>query len=343
MPLGLRRGRVTAIVEHHEGLVRLEVDGSPCVAYPRLTGPIEVGDDVLVNVQARELGLGSGGFDVLHANLTRGLELPADDGAHVMKLPYTPLQFAAMHGEERSELAELLDEMPVVACSLHSQLAPAAAALRGLRVAYVQLPGGALPVELSDSVRELKAAGLLEVTIGADACFGGDVDCVNVYSALALARARDVDVTICAIGPGIVGTGTRLGHGGMAAAHALGATLELGGQPVLALRLSETDPRTRHRGLSHHTDAVLSLWLGSFRHPWPAGCPIEHPIAEGEDEVDVGGWRDACSGLTLDHMGRGPDDDPWFFAAAFAAGALAGELASGGESPHTRQGSVTDA
>ena len=48
----------------------------PCVAYPRLTGPVELGDDVLVNVQARELGLGSGGFDVLYANLTRGLDLP---------------------------------------------------------------------------------------------------------------------------------------------------------------------------------------------------------------------------------------------------------------------------
>ena len=47
----------------------------PCVAYPRLTGPVALGDEVLVNVQARELGLGSGGFDVLHANLTRGLDL----------------------------------------------------------------------------------------------------------------------------------------------------------------------------------------------------------------------------------------------------------------------------
>ena len=70
--LSLRRGRVTAILEEHDGLVRLEVDGVPCVAYPRLTGPVEVGDDVVVNVQARELELGSGGFDVLHVNLTRG-------------------------------------------------------------------------------------------------------------------------------------------------------------------------------------------------------------------------------------------------------------------------------
>ena len=65
MPLSLRRGSVTAVVEEVEGLARIEVDGEPCVAYPRLTGPVEVGDEVLVNVQARALGLGSGGFDVL--------------------------------------------------------------------------------------------------------------------------------------------------------------------------------------------------------------------------------------------------------------------------------------
>src|SRR5215217_7667365 len=137
MPLTLRRGRVSAILERHEGLVRLEVDGVACVAYPLLTGPVAVDDDVLVNAQARELALGSGGFDVVYANLTRGLGLPASSGAHVMKLPYTPLQFAVRHGEEDVELAERIDAMPVVACSLHSQLVPVCAALRGLRVAYV--------------------------------------------------------------------------------------------------------------------------------------------------------------------------------------------------------------
>src|ERR671934_2064140 len=98
--LTLRRGRVTAVVERVEGLARLEVDGEPCVAYPRLTGPVALGDDVVVNVQARALGLGSGGFDVLHANLTRGLGLLAEPDAHVMKLPYTPLQLALPHAEE---------------------------------------------------------------------------------------------------------------------------------------------------------------------------------------------------------------------------------------------------
>ena len=76
-------------------LVRLEVDGIACVAYPGLTGEVEEGDDVVVNEQARLLELGSGGFDVLYANLTRGLGLAPEDGAHVMSLPYTPGQFTA--------------------------------------------------------------------------------------------------------------------------------------------------------------------------------------------------------------------------------------------------------
>src|SRR5262245_36264224 len=119
MPLSLRRGAVTEIRERHEGLVRLEVDGEPCVAYPRLTGPVALGDDVLVNVQARALGLGSGGFDVLYANLTRGLALASEAAAHVMKLPYTPVQHAVRHVEEDGALAQSLGGMPVVCCSVH--------------------------------------------------------------------------------------------------------------------------------------------------------------------------------------------------------------------------------
>src|ERR687887_2542793 len=106
MALSLRRGTVTAVVERVEGLARIEVDGVPSVAYPRLTGPVALGDDVLVNVQARELELGSGGFDVLYANLTRGLGLAPEAGAHVMVLPYSPLQTAVRFMEEDGPLPD---------------------------------------------------------------------------------------------------------------------------------------------------------------------------------------------------------------------------------------------
>jgi hypothetical protein len=325
MPLSLRRGTVTAVVERAEGLVRAEVDGLPCVAYPRLTGPVTLGDDVLVNVQARSLALGSGGFDVLYANLTRGLGLAADPRAHVMALPYTPLQTAVRHGEEEGEgaLAETLDGLPVVCCSLHSQLAPVCAGIgAGVRVAYVQLAGGALPVSLSDTVRALKRAGLLELAVAAAPCVEGDVRCVSVPAALAWAKAAGYGAVVCGIGPGVVGTGTRLGHGGLAAADAANAAAALAGHAILAARVSERDTRERHRGVSHHTRTALQLCLGAVTVAWPAGLDAPGWL-EPRETVDVTGWREACTGLPLDHMGRGPDDDPSFFAAAYAAGAVA--------------------
>jgi Protein of unknown function (DUF3866) len=306
VPLSLRRGAVTAVHERHEGLIRVEVDGTACVAYPALTGPVALGDEVVVNTQARDLGLGSGGFDVLYLNLTRGLGLSVEPGAHVMKLPYTPLQLAVRHVEEDGSDTRPLEGMPVVCCSVHSQVLPVCAALEGLGVAYVQLEGGALPLALSDAVRALAVS-----TASVGACFGGDVECVNPWSALAWAKSAGHDVAVCSIGPGIVGTGSRLGHGGLAAAAAANAAIGLGGRAVVAARVSEGDPRERHQGLSHHTRAVLDLCLG------------EVVVAE---EADGEGWRKACEGLPLSHMGRGPDEDPAFFAAAYAAGVAARRL-----------------
>jgi hypothetical protein len=311
MPLSLRRGRITAVVEEHAELVRLEVEGMPCVAYPNVTGPVAVDDDVLVNVQARALGLGSGGFDILYANLTRGLGLGHEPDAHVMVLPYTPAQYATRHVEEERELAQSLGGMPVVCCSLHSQVAPVCAALAGVRVGYVQLAGGALPVVLSDAVRTLRGRGLVAAVVAAGPCLDAEVQAVNPYSALAACKSRGMDVAVCAIGPGIVGTGTPLGHGGVAAAQAANAAAALGGRAVIAPRVSGGDRRARHRGLSHHTEAVLRLCLAEPLVP---------------DDLAPSGWREACAGLPLSHMGRGPDEDPAFFAAAFAAGLLAGSL-----------------
>jgi Protein of unknown function (DUF3866) len=320
--LTLRRGRVTAVLERVQGLARLEVDGAPSVVYPRQTGAVALGDEVLVNTQARELKLGSGGFDVVYANLTRGLGRSPARGAHVVKLPYTPLQHAVIHAEECTALAEDLAGIPVICCSLHSQVAPVCAGLgEGRRVAYVQLPGGALPVSLSDALRALRRRGLLGVTVAVGACVEGDVQCVTAASALLWAAAQNYEAVVCAVGPGIVGTGTRFGHGGVAAAEAANAAAALGGFPVIAARASEADERERHRTVSHHTRAVLELCLGEVSVAWPAGWAAPDWL-EPRVEVDVNGWQSACAELPLSHMGRGPAEDPLFFAAAFAAGRL---------------------
>ena len=310
MPLGLRRGVVTAIGERHERLIRLEVDGIACVAYPRLTGEVAVGDEVLVNEQARLLELGSGGFDVLYANLTRGLGLEPEEGAHVMALPYAPGQLATRRAEEDGELPAALGGLPVVLCTLHSQVAPVCAALAGLRVAYVQVQGGALPVSLSDTVRALKQRHLIGATVAVAPCLDGDVDCVSTAAGLAWA-SREHDAIVCALGPGIVGTGTSFGHGALALADAANTAIALGGRPVLAVRTSEADSRERHRSVSHHAESVLDLCLGEVN------------LAS---DADGEGWEEACAGLPLLHMGRDPGDDPAFFRAAFAAGVVARRL-----------------
>jgi hypothetical protein len=320
--LSLCRGTVTAVVERAPGLVRVELDGRPCVCYPALTGPVALGDEVLVNVQAVELGLGSGGFDVLYANLTRGIGRPADPGAHVMKLPYTPLQHAVRHLEEDAVGTQGLGGMPVVCCSLHSQVAPVCAAIGGdARIGYVQLEGGALPVALSDTIRLLAARGYLDATFAPGSAVGGGEACVSVPSALCLCAEREIAIAVCSPGPGIVGTGSALGHGGVSAAAAANAAVALGGRPVVAARVSDADPRERHRGVSHHTRSVVRLALARVAIAWPEG--IDPPDGLEVELVDTAGWEAACAGLPLSHMGRAPGEDPSFFAAAFAAGRLA--------------------
>src|SRR5690349_1540784 len=108
------------------------------------------GDEVVVNTAALDLGLGSGGFDVVHVNLTRGLDGDAEGDAHVMKLNYTSLQHPVepvehppihtfLSGEEQQKgTDEGGGGVPVVVLPLHGHLAPAAWAVAqaapGLRV-----------------------------------------------------------------------------------------------------------------------------------------------------------------------------------------------------------------
>ena len=237
-----------------------------------------------------------------------------------MALPYTPGQSAVACVEEHDALAEELDGLPVVCCGLHSQLAPVVAGIgTGVRIAYVQLAGGALPVALSDTVRLLKTRQLLETAVAVAPCFDGDVQALSPASALAWAKAKGFDVVVCGIGPGIVGSGSALGHGGLAVSDAANAAAALGGRAIVVVRYSGRDPRERHGGVSHHTRSALRLILGDREVVWPAGLERDAELGD-VIEVEVDGWREVCANLSLTHMGRHADDDPWFFAAAFAAG-----------------------
>jgi hypothetical protein len=250
-----------------------------------------------------------------------------------MKLRYTSLQIDAGTDELRfPELPERLDGVPVVACLVHSQVGVVAAAIKRaaphLRVAYVMTDGAALPLALSDLVAELHARSLIDATVTAGHAFGGDLEAVSVPSAMLLARhVTDADVIVVGMGPGVVGTGTRYGTTAVEVAGVLDATKVLGGEPVLCVRASSGDERPRHQGISHHTSTVLDL---TGCRPWVAPVPPElatssrvrvRPVAP----VDGGALLDGL-GLQIRTMGRGPSDDPLFFAAAAAAGSVAVDL-----------------
>src|SRR5690606_34126093 len=145
-------------------------------------GPSEVGDEVVLNTAAFDLGLGSGGFDVVHVNLTRGLSGgETAPGVHVMKLNYSSLQHAVEPVElEVGSPPRPTRRIPVAVLPLHGHLAPLAwsfaqAAQRsgtGLRLGFVQAGGGALPGTLSRDVAELLARELLCETISAAPSYG---------------------------------------------------------------------------------------------------------------------------------------------------------------------------
>jgi hypothetical protein len=306
----------------------------PAVADTALVGGCAVGDEVVVNVAARDLALGSGGFDVVHVNLTRGLAGEGVAGAHVMKLNYTSLQHAVLP-VEGEELALPLGK-PVAVFPLHGHLAPLAWALAqarpGTRAGYVQTAGGALSGAMSRTVRELSERGLLAGHLTAGPAFGGaDGEAITTAGAIEHGLAHEGwDVALVGPGPGILGSGSALGHGGLIALDSAHAALALGCPTALVARISSGDPRPRHRGVSHHTRTVLRLLLAPVTVPVPFGVsePALAAAREAghrvhESHADLAGYR--ASGLPARTMGRELEADEPFFAAALAAGsALAG-------------------
>ncbi|MDZ7679668.1 MAG: DUF3866 family protein [Acidimicrobiales bacterium] len=331
-----RTGRVVEILAERRGLQRVTVtmgDDDPERAYvlTQLTGDVAVGDRVVLNTTAVDLGLGTGGWHVVHWNLER--EQWSEPGpGHIMKLRYTSLQADTGAAEEElgDSLPTRLDGAQVVVCSLHSQVGVVAAAVGDerpeTRVAYVMTDGAALPLALSDLVADLVARGLVHHTITAGHAFGGDLEAVTVPSALTLAKHHlGAEVIIVGMGPGVVGTGSTLGTTAIEAAAILDQVRALGGAGLIAPRMSDGDERHRHRGLSHHTATVLDLVSGPVQLPWPAPPPVEDyephvvvPVAVPDVEAMLGRFQ-----LSITTMGRGPADDPLFFSAAAAAGLVA--------------------
>ena len=327
---------VATVLSERAGLQRVLLDnGRRAYVLTDLVGSVAVGDPVVVNTTAVDLGLGTGGWDVVHWNLARSTFDSAGPG-HVLKLRYTSLQADTGVAEEvEGYAAASLSGVPVVVCSVHSQLAGvavgyAAGAAPG-RLAYVMTDSAALPLALSDLVATLRTKGLLHTTVTAGQAFGGELEAVNALSAMEVAVGAGADAVVVGPGPGVVGTGTEHGHGAVEAAVLVDLAGRAGAHPIVAVRFSDADPRPRHRGVSHHTATALSLSRETARVPVPRGAPS--PDGAGRLEVVEVDVPDvvallATHDLAVTSMGRAAADDPRFHAYPVAAGLLAASVAS---------------
>ncbi|MGK5521917.1 DUF3866 family protein [Micromonospora sp. URMC 107] len=355
-----RSGTVTALRRQWSGAVELDVDlpdgGTVrALAYPALVGRPEPGDRVLLNAGALLMGLGTGGYALVVALPDR---LPPDppqaldtrDAGHLVKARYTPLQPILLGVDEEASphrevmaAADDLAGLPVVTADLHSALPAILAGIHAdapaARVAYLLTDGGALPAWFSRTLAGLRDHLVGTVTVGQ--AFGGDLEASTVHSGLLAARhVLRADVVVAAQGPGNLGTGTRWGFSGVAVGEAVNAVATLGGRPVGSLRISDADPRPRHRGVSHHSLTAYGR---------VALAPAELVVPDGlapalADEVDAAlaplaarhtlvrvptDGLDAAlraAPVPLSTMGRGLDADHAYFLAAAAAGRHAARL-----------------
>jgi hypothetical protein len=333
----------------------LEGSSVDAIAFPHMIGEIAPGDRVVVNTTGIELELGTGGVAFALWNLDGPGQTDLGAG-HIVKMRYTPWQTEVLAAEapesphhETLRDVETIEGVPVVVCGLHSQLGAVCAGIKAAspaaRVGYLMTDGAGLPLAWSRQVRDLKQAGLLDVTCTVGHAFGGDLEAVNVFSGLtALVHAGEVDAVCVAMGPGVVGTGTRLGFTAIEQGQICDAVTALGGVSIAALRISFVDLRERHVGVSHHT---LTALMTAAREATTVVVPVlpEDRLDQVREALEAAGLAGkhhvvevdggeglrllAARGLRPSSMGRSMDEVPELFVSATAAGAFAASRLSG--------------
>jgi len=282
--LSQKRGEVVGFEKKRTRIsfikVKINSKQSLAINYNNLTGTVDIGDKVLLNTTAVELGLGTGGYHFVICNLTKINQEKNDEGqeskrknnsGHIMKLRYTPYQVKTLSVEEPESNAHTffkdnplpsLKGLPVVIIPLHSLLAPLAITFKHYfkekKVVYIMTEGGALFLELSNLVAQLKKKSLVDTTITVGQSIGGDIEAVNIFTGLIAAKKLiSADLVIAGIGPGIIGTSTKLGFSGVENAFISYAVNKLGGKGIYVPRISLADKRSRHYIISHHTITLL--------------------------------------------------------------------------------------
>ena len=233
----------------------------------QLVGPVAAGDRVVVNTTAVDLGLGTGGWHVVHWNL--GATSWAQPGArphHEAALHEPAGRHRRRRGARPLDAAADLDGLPVVVCGLHSQVAVRRRRVRARAparaLAYVMTDGGALPARAVRPGADLRAAAC-STPPSPPATRSAATSRRSTCRPRSGRRPRDrADAVVVAMGPGVVGTGTdsaRPRSRSRAAIDAVARSGEARGGRAL-LRHRRPPPRTA--GVSHHTLTALG-WARS--------------------------------------------------------------------------------
>ncbi|MHB8511529.1 MAG: DUF3866 family protein [Actinomycetota bacterium] len=337
----ISHGTVSSVHERHSGIAECAVDGfdEPAVALLELTGPVRVGDRVVLNTTAVSLGLGTGGKHFVIA-VERGPDTETPTHVDGMKMRYSPLQTSVALIEESEDLPSSMEGTPVIAAGLHSAVVPAIigieATRRSTKIGYVHTDGAALPVALSETVAALRDRDRLHVCVSSGQSFGGDVEAVNIWSGMLAAKARGAEIVVVAMGPGNLGTGSMYGFALLEQASVLNAAVSVGASAIAIARIGFSDSRERHNGVSHHTLTALGA---------PTLVRATIPIPEFSDELkrarvlsdlDALAYKHEIVEVSVKHceealaqdpllwtMGRNYSQEPDYFRTAAAAGAFA--------------------
>ena len=287
------RLRAISVRDVRPGLQRMTLaDTSEAYALTDLCGIVSAGDELLVNTTAVDLGLGTGGAHVVHANLTSPW-LGAAGPGRIMKARYLSEQLGVEAIEESGSAGTVgrlpsLGSVRVVLCVLHSHavaLAAAAADALGTAPGYVMTDGGALPFVLSDLAAAALEGGVFATAVSAGHAFGAPIESVTVASGVAALAQRGIDRIVVAPGPGHLGSDSPLGFAGLDLAGHAAVLDRLGTATAVAVRASSADGRPRHRGVSHHARTLAALCPSGTVVPMPAQARNSFP--DGIDTDDL--------------------------------------------------------
>lgn len=336
--------KVTEILETRPDLIKIRLDdGSRAYNIIQNCGEVAVGDEVIVNTSAVDLNLGTGGWHFVLWNLKYD-NLSTKASGHIMKLRYSALQFESGVAEEFDNYTKEnnINGSLVIATPLFSQVAPIVTQLKdskpNLKIAVLVSDSASLPLAIADLLIELKNKNLIDSTVTFGHAFGGDIEAINIYTALLSARhIAKADIIIVTMGPGIVGTNTEFGFTGIDVAYHLDVAKSLGATTIGVLRASSADLRDRHRAISHHS---LTTFSKATHEKHTLGLIQDHELSKQMlDQVtnrDIDKKHElvmtnTCKivdkmeniGLNVSSMGRTAREDELFFESAAASSQIA--------------------